>query len=206
VPAPPEREELVLPVELEAGDGALEPDLLPGGVGVRPGVQVDGDHVPQPPDVGHRLGQALVEQRLDEGLLVVEVPETVGHGGRGEGLPGERAAGEAREAGLVGVRLVGLLGEVHGEVAVAGLGARGAAVASAATERAEAELDGRRRAERRHRGGGRKRAAVGGEVVRGGREREGAEEVGDREVGRHGQVPRRQRQVVEAEHHGPRGA
>jgi hypothetical protein len=204
VAAPTEREELVLAVELEAGDGALEPDLVPGGVGARPGVQVDGDHVAQAPDVGQRPGQALVEQRLNERLLVVEVPEAVGDGGRGEGLPGERAAGEAREARLVGVRLVGLLGEVHGEVAVAGLGARGAAVAAAAPERAEAELDGGRRRERRHRGGGRQRAPVGGEVVAGGRgEREGAEEVGDGVVGGDGEVPRGQRQVVQAEHDGP---
>jgi hypothetical protein len=67
------------------------------------------------------LGSTLVEQRFDEQFLVVEVPEAIGDGGRSEGLPEERAPGEAREARLVGVRLVGLLGEEHGEVALAGL-------------------------------------------------------------------------------------
>jgi hypothetical protein len=48
-------------------------------------------------------------------------------------------------------------------------------------------------------------SCFGGEVEGGGREREGAEEVGDREVGHDGEVPRREGQVVEAEDHGSGG-
>lgn len=83
-----------------------------------------------------------------------------------------------------------------------------ARVAATAAERAEAELDRTRRRKRRHGRGQQERAAIGGEVERRRLEqrlRQRAEEVGDREAGRHGEAARRKGEVVEAEHHRPGG-
>lgn len=80
------------------------------------------------------LGKPLVDQSFDERLLVEYITDAVDHAGRGEGLGGESASSPARKSGFVRVNLVGFFDSVHIEVAIAGFGARSAAIASAAGE------------------------------------------------------------------------
>lgn len=136
--------ELVLAIEFEAGDRALEPgtetDLIIG-TQARDVRDVDRDHVLQAPDVGEFTWEVLGEECLDEGLLVEEIAEAVYDNWAPEGLKGESAGAPFREARLVGVHLIGLLHGVHVEVAVAGLGTSGTAITTS-TWGAEVDGDG----------------------------------------------------------------
>lgn len=89
------------------------------------------------------LGELLVNQGLDKGLLVEQRAKAIDDNWGSEWLRRKSAGGPARETSLVGIDLVRLFHRVHIEVAVAGLGSGGTAIAAAAAE-AEAEGEGRK--------------------------------------------------------------
>ncbi|KAJ4829230.1 hypothetical protein Tsubulata_024769 [Turnera subulata] len=104
-------------------------------------LQLHVNHILQALNMREMLGQPLINQGLDQRLLIEHVTQPIDDAGLGQGLVGEGAVELFGEALLVGVHLIGLLDGVHVEVAVAGLGPRGTAIATAAEE-AGAEDEG----------------------------------------------------------------